>query len=273
MKCGSVRYGRTPYSLGASNVVSFGKDGKRAGWLIRGTRHKFLIEVGTSLTELMFAIAAGFIVLGATLQSLSYFQHQFMKQQREVAQRQDLRLGLEVFEQELRLAEAGSLTTMAPDSVEFLANLQGFTTTVTTPAAIGQTALSVEDGRGWGDRKAIEACWSASCEMLVLDRDGQRSLLTVAQPLTRAIPSGASISLLNRVRYYNRRDDQGVLRLLRQVDGGASVLVGNIREVRFSYWGESGQAVTEPTQVRRVIVEVTLSDQAIRAVREISLRT
>ena len=253
--------------------MPFGMDGKRTGWLTSGTRQRFWMEVGASLTELMFAIAIGLVVLGATLQALSYFQHQFLKQQREVAQQQDLRLGLEVFEQELRLAGSGSLTTMAPDSVEFSANLQGLTTTVTAQAAIGQTALSVEDGQGWEDQKAIAACWSASCEVLVLARDGQRRLLTVTQPLTRAIPSGASISLLNRIRYYSRRDDQGVLRLLRQVDGGASVLVGNIREARLSYWDENGQVVTEPTQVRRVIVEVTLSDQGIRAVREISLRT
>ncbi len=254
-------------------MVLFGTDGKQAGWLTRGAHPRFWMEAGTSLTELMFAIAVGLVILGATLQTLSYFQHQFIKQQREVAQQQDLRLGLEVFEQELRLAGPGSLTTMAPDSVEFSANLQGLTTTVTAQAAIGQTALSVEDGRGWEDRKAIVACWSSSCETLVLDRDGQRRLLTVRQPLTRAIPSGTSISLLNRVRYYSRRDEQGVLRLLRQVDGGASVLVGNIREVQLSYWGENGQVVTVPTQVRRVVVKVTLSDQGIRAVREISLRT
>jgi hypothetical protein len=95
----------------------------------------------------------------------------------------------------------------------------------------------------------------------------------MTQPLTRAIPSGASISLLNHVRYYSRRDDQGVLRLLRQVDGGASVLVGNIREVRFSYWDENGQIVTGAAQVRRVVVEVMMSDLGIRAVREVSLRT
>ena len=77
------------------------------------------------MIELMLAMAAGLIVLGATLQTLSYFQQQFMRQQREVAQQQDLRLGLEVLEQELRLAGSGSLTTAAADAVEFSANLQG----------------------------------------------------------------------------------------------------------------------------------------------------
>jgi hypothetical protein len=221
----------------------------------------------------MFAMAAGLVVLGATLQTLSYFQQQFMRQQRDVAQQQDLRLGLEVLEQELRLAGSGSLTTAAQDVVEFSANLQGLSTTVTTAAAIGLTALSVEDGRGWDNRKTIVACWAEGCETLVLARDGQRRLLTVTQPLTRAIPAGSFVSLLNRVRYYSRRDDRGVLRLLRQVDGGASVLVGDIREARFSYWDENGQAAAQPALVRLIVVEVMMSDRGTRAVRGISLRT
>jgi hypothetical protein len=157
--------------------------------------------------------------------------------------------------------------------VAFSANLQGLSTTVTATAAIGQTVLSVEDGRGWEDRKTIVACWAERCETLALARDGQRHLLMVTQALTWAIPSGASVSLLNSVRYYSRRDDQGVLRLLRQVDGGASVLVGDIREARFSYWDERGQAVTQPALVKLVVIEVKMSDQGFRAIREISLRT
>jgi hypothetical protein len=34
-----------------------------------------------------------------------------------------------------------------------------------------------------------------------------------------------------------------------------------------------GQAVTQPAVVKLVVVEVTMSDRGIRAVREISLRT
>src|SRR5512140_3064199 len=108
-------------------------------------RHRNRTEAGTGLIEMMFAMAAGLVVLTATLQALSYFQQQFMRQQREVAQEQDLRLGLEVLEQELRLAGSGSLTATASDSVEFSVNLQGLSTTVTATAAVGQTALSVED--------------------------------------------------------------------------------------------------------------------------------
>jgi hypothetical protein len=225
------------------------------------------------LIELMFAMATGLVIFGATLQALSYFQLQFMRQQHEVAQQQDLRLGLEVLEQELRLAGSGSLITATSNSVEFSVNLQGLSTMVTAAAAIGQTALSVEDGRGWDDRKTIVACWAERCETLALAREGQRRTLTVVQPLIREIPSGTFVSLLNRVRYYSRRDDQGVLRLLRQVDGGASVLVGDIREARFSYWDKNGLAVTELAQISLVVVEVMLSDRGIPAVRAMSLRT
>lgn len=245
----------------------------RTGTHRKGAHHRVRMEAGTSLTELMFAMLAGLVVFVATLQALSYFQRQLMRQQREVAQQQDLRLGLEVLEQELRLAGSSSLTIAAQDVVEFSANLQGLSTTVTAAAASGQTALSVEDGRGWDDGKSIVACWTERCETLVLARDGQRHLLTVTQPLTRAIPSGAFLFLLNRVRYYSRRDDQGVLRLLRQVDGGASVLVGDIRQARFFYFDENGQAVTQPALVRLVVVEVMMSDHGIRTVRGISLKT
>jgi len=273
-----VKYESAPcepiqYLLGASNVSRLGVGRVLTGRHTRDPNHRGWTEAGTSLIELMLAVAAGLVVFSATLQALSYFQQQFIRQQREVAQQQDLRLGLEVLEQELRLARPNSLTTAALDSVEFSANLQGLSTTITAAAAVGQTALSVEDGRGWEDRKTIVACWAERCEILALARDGQRHLLTVTQPLTAAIPSGAFISLLNHVRYYSRRDDQGVLRLLRQVDGGASVLVGDIREARFSYWDENGQAATKPAQIRLVVVEVTMSNQGIRAVREMSLRT
>ncbi len=230
-------------------------------------------DSGTSMTELLIAMAAGLVLFGATLQTLSSFQQRFVTQQRAVAQQQDLRLGLELLEQELRLGGVGSITTAAGDSVEFSANLRGLSTTVAASAAIGETRLSVEDGREWDRQKTIVACWGEFCEMMTLARDGQRSLLTVAQPLTRLIPAGAYVSLRNRVRYYSRRDDRAVLRLLRQVDGGASVLVEDIQDARFTYWDEEGRSTTMRERIKRVVVEVAIPHQSIRAVRVISLRS
>ncbi|WP_455378384.1 hypothetical protein [Petrachloros mirabilis] len=230
-------------------------------------------ESGIGLLEIMGAMAAGLLVVGAALQALSHLQLEFAHQQKRIAQQQDLRLGLELLEQELRLAGAGSLSTIEPKEVEFSANVHGLMTKVTAPAFAGQTALTVEDGSGWPDRKAVRVCWSDHCEQFTLARAGQKNLLTLTEPARQMIPAGAAVMVMNRVRYYGRPDTTGSLRLLRQIDGGASVLVGDIQDVTFSYWDESGQFTTQPGLVRRIVVQVTLPRYAAKALREISLRT
>jgi len=229
-------------------------------------------ESGTSLLELMGAMVAGLIVLGATLQSLLYFQQQFASQQDRANQQQDLRLGLDLLEQELHLTDGESLSIIMPNEVEFEANIHGLKTNVTAAAAIGQTTLLVEDGRGWPDRKVVRVCWKDHCEQFTLARAGQPNLLTLGEPIPRVIPAGAVVAVSNRVRYYSRIDEKGVLRFLRQVDGGASVLVGGIEGVRFSYWDEQGKVTALPVQVRRIVVEIAIPRRTLKAVREISLR-
>jgi hypothetical protein len=221
----------------------------------------------------MGAMAAGFIVLCATLQSLVYFQQQFSRQQDRIIQHQDLRLGLDLLYQELRLAGRESLSNILPDEVEFTANVHGLTTNVTYAAAIGQTTISVDDGRGWPDRKSVRVCWNDHCDQFTLTRAGQRNILTLLEPIPRIIPAGALVMVINRVRYYSRPDEKGVLRLLRQIDGGASVLVGDIEAARFSYWDDQGKVTAQPALVRRIIVEVVLPRHKLKSVREFSLRT
>lgn len=229
-------------------------------------------QSGTSLTELMVAMAAGLIVLGATLQAWSHFQQQYGKQQEKVIRHQDLRLALDLLEQELRMTGSGSISIAAPDGLQFMANIHSLATTVTTIATIGETTLSVEDGRGWGAGKTFLLCAFEPCETLTLARDGQRSLLTVTTPLTRMIPVGASVSVVNQVRYYTRRDDQGLIRLMRMIDGGASLLVDDIQDARFSYWDEGGQMTTSLQQIKRVVVDVLLRRETIRVVRDMSVQ-
>jgi hypothetical protein len=228
---------------------------------------------GSSLVELIGAMAAGLVVLGASLQALSYFQQEFTRQHDEITQQQDVRLGLELLEQELRLACLGSLSVIRPDAVEFMANINGLMTNLTASPIIGQTTIAVEDGRGWPDNKLVRVCWNEQCEQFTLARAGQRSLLTLVEPVARPIPTGASVVVMNRVRYYSRFDERGALRFLRQVDGGASVLVGNVESVTFSYWDERGLKTTEAALVRRIVVAIVLPHQAATEQREISLRT
>lgn len=237
------------------------------------TRSQAKTEAGTSLTELIVAIAAGLIVLGATLQAVTYFQQHYSGQQEKAGRHEDLRLAFDLLEQELRIGGFGSISIAAPSELQFLANIHGLATTVTTTATVAQTTLSVEDGRGWGAGKTVLLCAIDPCEMLTLARDGQRSLLTIIAPLTRVVPAGASLSMANRVRYYTRRDDQGLLQMMRMVDGGASVLVGGLQDMRFSYWDEWGQVTTNLQQISRVVVNVVLRRETIRFVRDIGVQT
>ena len=243
------------------------RNGNASAW----TNVLMCSELGTSLLELMGAMVAGLVVLGATLQSLSYFQQAFVRQQYRITQQQDLRLGLEVLEQELRLAGFGSLSIILSDAVEFTANIHGMMTNVTSAALTGQTTLAVDDGRGWPDGKLVQICWSEQCERFTLARAGQRNLLTLVEPIAHPIPAGASVSVMNRIRYYSRADERGLLRLLRQVDGGASVLIGDIKGMALSYWNEQGGKTTQPELVRRILIEIWLPHRVEK--REISLRT
>ena len=61
--------------------------------------------------------------------------------------------------------------------------------------------------------------------------------------------------------------------MLRQIDGGASVITSNIARLTLSYWDAQGRPTLHPASVRRVIVELALPGRAITELREISLRT
>ena len=228
-------------------------------------------QQGSSLLEVIAAMAAGLVVLGAALQGVIYFQREFSRQHQQIVQHQDVRLGLELFAQEVRLS-GKSLSLLRSDVVEFTANVGGYMTNITAPAAAGQTTVTVDDGRGWPENKLIRICWSEQCETLTLARTGQRYLLTLVVPVPRPIPSGASVTIMNRVRYYSRPDERGRLRWLRQVDGGASVIANDIGRLTMSYWDRLGRPTTHPDSVRRILVEVALPGRVTAESREIGLR-
>jgi Tfp pilus assembly protein PilV len=228
-------------------------------------------EKGSSLVEVIAAMAAGLVVLGAALQAVLYFQREFSRQHQQIVQQQDVRLGLELFAQEVRLT-GESLSLVRSDAIEFTANIGGYMTNMTAPAAAGQTTVTVDDGRGWPENKLTRICWSEQCEILTLARRGQRNLLTLVEPVPRPIPSGASVTIMNRVRYYSRPDEQGRLRWLRQIDGGASVIANDIGRLTMSYWDSLGRPTTHPDSVRRILVEVALPGRMATDSREIGLR-
>lgn len=228
---------------------------------------------GVTLIELMVCLATGAIVLAAVLDTLNIVQTHAARQQRTLVHQQDLRLGLEVFEQEVRLAVADSIVTASPDKFLFLANVNAQRTTTTSALVPGQSVIAVQDGSGWGEGKTVTLCGHQACEVHRLSRAGQRYQLSLAEPVGLALPAGASAEVSNRVLYYTKRDEKGALHVMRMVDGGANVLIGGLKEAYFSYRDKYGHATEVPSRVKRVVVEIEPSDSARRVVREVSLRS
>jgi hypothetical protein len=230
-------------------------------------------ERGVCLAEFLVSLTTGAIVLAASLQTFTLLHAQATKQQRVVSHQQDLRVGMEVFEQEVRLATADAIGTASEREFVFRANINAQRTTLTTAVSSGQSVLPVVDGSGWGRGKTVLLCAQQTCESHALVRDGQRQQLVLAEPVGTDFPVGASVEVTNRVVYYARHDPSGVLRLMRMVDGGANVLVGELDSVRLSYWDELGRAAHSPSMIKRVVIEVTSKRLSRPTIHEVSLRS
>lgn len=227
---------------------------------------------GVCLTEFMVSLTAGAIVLAASLQTLTVLHGQTIQQQRSLAQQQDVRVGLEVFEQEVRLATTDSILAATEQELRFLANVNDQRTILTGAMLPGQSILPVLDGSGWAKGKSVRMCSGQICESHSLLRDGQRQQLTLSEPVRAAFSTGASVEVINQVRYYTKLDEQHVLSLMRMVDGGASVLVAGLQDVRLSYWDEDGRSTSLPW-IKRVVIEMVSKSSINKSVREVSLRS
>ena len=234
---------------------------------------------GYSLTELLVAMVAGAVVLGATIQSFQNFQGRFLAQQAAVAQQQDTRIGLAVLASELRQAGVGeevlgpSLTVAKADEIAFWANLGGLTTTLTTGVTAFETELAVADGSGWPKGKRVVVCGVVECEASRLARSGRRRGLSLATPLGRPFPAGSEAVVANEVRYYMGKDEAGRPRLMRMVDGAASTLIGNVTRFHLTYLERDGEATTDPARVARVRLELAAGEGSGVIRQEIGLRT
>ena len=240
----------------------------------RGARR----DAGFSLTEAMISLVAGLAVLGAALQGLTHFQERLLAQQQMIGWSQDLRLGMQVLEAELRLAGTGALTSTPPvlkaerGEIEFRANLAGLTTTLTEAGSAGQLDLAVGSGSGWSKGKLIVICGVDQCATHHLARDGRSHGLSLTSPLAQAFPVGSVVSVLNQVRYYLRADQQGKTTVMRMVDGGANALMGEIGLFRLTYIAKDGRPPHDPTLVARVRIEVGAERGGWILTRDVGLR-
>lgn len=228
---------------------------------------------GMCLIELMISLAIGAVVLATALTTLNIIQAHASKQHRALNHQQDLRVGLEVFEQEVRLATTATIAIVGPQEFLFHANLADQRTITTAEVLPGSSVLPVLDGNGWGAGKTISVCGRNSCESHQLARLGQRYQLTLAEPIGMLLTKGASAQVSNRVKYYVKGNKDGTSNLMRMVDGGASVLIGQLNDLQFSYWNDMGQRTTQPSSVRRVTLEIQSTHPLHRMMREVSIRS
>lgn len=228
---------------------------------------------GICLTELMISLTAGVVVLAVALNALNIAQAHVNKQQNDLRHQQDLRLGLEVFEQEVRLAVADSIDSATANEFRFRANISAHRTVTTGVVMPGQSVIAVQDGSGWSEGKTAVICGHQACEAHRLSRSGQQHQLTLTEPVAVSFAAGASVEVSNQVAYYTKRDENGTVKLMRMVDGGANVLIGNLEELRFSYRDEHGHITQQPSLVKRVVLEIESNHYLHRMMREVTLRS
>ena len=228
---------------------------------------------GVCLSELMVALAIGTLVLAGSLEAFNMVQAQAVRQQRIMAAQQEMRVGLEVFEQEVRMASSSTIVVARSDRFEFSANIHGLRTVTAGPVAAGQTVLPVQNGSGWEAGKTVVLCGMNRCESYRLGSPGQRSQLLLSGPVGAAFPTGASVEVRNRVTYYTRVDDRDRAQLMRQIDGGAGVLIGDLQTVRLSYWDEWGRAGAGIGRIIRVAVELMPVVGGPTVVRDVAVRS
>lgn len=230
-------------------------------------------QSGFTLIELILSLSIGVTVLAATLDIFNVAQTHADKHFTAVRQQQDVRLGLEVFEQEVRLANPESIQIADPDRIVFHANLGALRTKTTSSILPGQSVIAVQDGSGWGAGKTIMICSSTKCELHRLARAGQRNQLTLVEPIESTFLTGVPVEVRNRVLYYAKRDETGTAQLMRMVDGGASVVIGGLQNLHLSYWDEMGKRTDTISRVKRVVVEIHSEQSRHRILRDVSIQS
>jgi hypothetical protein len=221
---------------------------------------------GVCLAEVMIALAAGAVVLTAAFQALEHFQQRLSRQIQLLDRQQELRIGVKILTDELRLAGTGGpplsppLSTAAPQEAEFLANLDGLITRLVEPASVGTQRLVVENGADWPDGKQVLLCERERCSKARLSRTGQPHSLTLVSPLSQPFETGSPVLVSNAVRYYLAKNQEGLISLMRQVDGGANPVILSMSFFRLRYADRDGSWTDDPSRVARVRIEMIAVD-------------
>ncbi|MCW5800164.1 MAG: hypothetical protein LZF60_90052 [Nitrospira sp.] len=233
---------------------------------------------GVGLIELLIALAISSVAISAAIQAFAAYGFRLSSQHASMTANQELRLGLDVLCSELRLAGGGLLggdtvfVKMEVDDVEFFANLSGSSTILTQIAEAGRQDLLVEDGADWPKGKQVLLCTATHCAWNRLAADGRKQTLTLMAPTLEQYQPKTAVVLLNRVRYYVKRSDEGTQRLMREVDGVASTVLNDVSGVQLQYFNRNGGMTNDARDVVRVRVTIQAGRQGSKLSRDIAIR-
>ena len=87
-----------------------------------------------------------------------------------------------------------------------------------------------------------------------------------------AFPSGSEVFVSNRVRYYANVITGGKKNVMRQVDGGANAIIGDVTEFQLNYFDRQGQPTRDGALVARVRIELLVGHDRLGIVSEVALR-
>ncbi|HAP40199.1 MAG TPA: hypothetical protein DCQ94_10625 [Nitrospira sp.] len=250
-----------------------------ANSLVRKRGDTRLGSAGVSLLELLIALAISSVGISAAIQAFAAYGLRLGQQHVAMIGNQELRLGMDVLCSELRLATGGLLGGGAPflkaeaNEAEFFANLSSSATTLTQSAVPGLQDLQVDDGTDWPRGKQVVLCSATRCMWNQLAVDGRKHTLTLATPPTEQFQIRSAVFLLNRVRYYVKPQGEGTLRLMREVDGGVSTLLSDVRRFQLRYFNRLGNVTDDAREVVRVQVRIEVGTQGLVLSRDIAIRT
>jgi len=97
-------------------------------------------------------------------------------------------------------------------------------------------------------------------------------MLGLSEPIGQAFPTGSLVYMSNQVRYYLGKDRHGSSSLMRQVDGGANSLIGEVAWLQLTYLGTDDKPTRDPARVARVRVDVAVGDSRRTMTSEVGLR-
>ena len=240
--------------------------------------HPLTNNSGICLAEVMVAMAAGAVILSTTFHALTLFESKLTAQQDAMSRHQDQRLGLHVLEEELRLAGTGlptdspAISSLGAQEIAFAANLDNLTTVLTEPASALQQELPVLNGSNWNQGKHVVICSADHCAEGILARDGRRTSLSLTAPLGVAFAAGSEVFVSNRLRYYVSAPSGGKKNLMRQVDGGANAIIGDVTHFQLDYLNKQGQPTSDAAFVSRVRIDLVVGHDQQGAVTEVGLR-